>query len=129
MAAADLVCVGDRLGNTVSLRGARSRSSCITHLCAARCSLAAKAQPPTAVRAPNTAQPTPQDEHTPGPGTYARGGFIYASVVGVRQEAAAPEGGRAALEVASRASQPVVPEPGLVVTAKVSQVRVCSSCR
>ncbi|GBF88330.1 exosome complex component CSL4 [Raphidocelis subcapitata] len=79
MAAGELVCVGDRLGNT--------------------------------------------EQHAPGPGTYARNGFIHASVVGALLEAPPPpDGGPAALSVAARAAQPVVPEPGAVVTAKVSQV-------
>jgi exosome complex RNA-binding protein Csl4 len=63
------------------------------------------------------------DAFEPGPGTYARRGFIHASVVGAsREDPAAAPGGRPTLSVASRASQPVVPEPGARVTAKVSQV-------
>ncbi|KAI8468290.1 MAG: hypothetical protein J3K34DRAFT_427733 [Monoraphidium minutum] len=63
------------------------------------------------------------DEHAAGVGTYVRKGFIHAAAVGVRREAPAGDGGQPPkLEVVSRASQPVVPEPGALVTAKVSQV-------
>lgn len=80
-----------------------------------------------------------QDDHVPGPGTYAHNGFIYAAVVGELRQSH-PEGGNAAalaaaaggaapasarrpvLEVARGEGNPVVPEPGAVVTAKVSQV-------
>jgi exosome complex component CSL4 len=68
------------------------------------------------------------DEFAPGPGTHVRNGFIHAAVIGARAVAPAPEAadgraaGRPVLSVRSRGAPPAMPEPGLLVTAKVAQV-------
>lgn len=61
-----------------------------------------------------------QDKFQAGPGTYTRGGYIYASVVGM-QQVVTNDGdcGGAEMQVLCGARTPVVPEPGSVVIAKV----------
>ncbi|KAF8067161.1 EXOSC1 [Scenedesmus sp. PABB004] len=62
------------------------------------------------------------DEWAPGPGTYVRGGGVYASIVGA-QAATPGEGGRpGVLAVVARGAAPVVPEAGSIVIAKVTKV-------
>ena len=135
MEATELVCTGDRIGSTVRVgaaaalgrRRARTSQALAAALppqaaCATSHWFAASLRTQLAAPAPPV-QPLAQDEHTPGPGTHTRGGYIYATVVGARAESEAGGGGLPVLSVVSRTSQPVVPEPGAIVTAKVSQAR------
>ncbi|GLC33323.1 hypothetical protein PLESTB_000345800 [Pleodorina starrii] len=63
------------------------------------------------------------DAYEAGEGVYVRDGFLFASVVGLRRvEQPAAQGGKPALCVATRGSQPLVPKPGDVVTVKISRV-------
>eukprot|EP00775_Hariotina_reticulata_P003225 gene3225-3502_t len=68
------------------------------------------------------------DKFQAGPGTYTRGGYIYASVVGVQEVLNAQEQpGHAVMQVLGRAGAPVVPEPGSIVISKVTKVSPTSA--
>eukprot|EP00879_Flechtneria_rotunda_P013522 GHRR01014119.1.p2 GENE.GHRR01014119.1~~GHRR01014119.1.p2 ORF type:complete len:140 (+),score=37.65 GHRR01014119.1:305-724(+) len=60
------------------------------------------------------------DQYTPGPGTYTRGGFIYASIVGSQQITG--EGTKQVIKVVGKQAAPVIPEPGSTVIAKITKV-------
>ncbi|WIA32779.1 hypothetical protein OEZ86_005963 [Tetradesmus obliquus] len=62
-----------------------------------------------------------EDSLQAGTGTYVRGGFIYASIVGLQQ--VVHEGtDEAVVQVVAKGAAPVVPEPGSIVIAKVTKV-------
>eukprot|EP00163_Fabomonas_tropica_P015455 TRINITY_DN28250_c0_g1_i1.p1 TRINITY_DN28250_c0_g1~~TRINITY_DN28250_c0_g1_i1.p1 ORF type:complete len:207 (+),score=27.51 TRINITY_DN28250_c0_g1_i1:209-829(+) len=62
----------------------------------------------------------PVSDYTPGKGTYARGEFIYASVVGARE--VVQEGGADVMHVRKQGEDIVVPKIGDIVTGKVTKI-------
>lgn len=65
----------------------------------------------------------PTDKYTTGCGTYAREGFIYASIVGIQQTTSSSSNdSQPVMQVVGKQAAPVVPEPGSIVIAKVTKV-------